>query len=501
MDRQQSPSKEPEIRFLLACPRSGSTLLMRIFAESSECAVTSRLVLTGNAQGSQDSLSPDLSILESPCRHVVFNKAKNMGKQFLICKEELGTNSQKGECLYDICLTPSIFKMTRPVFLIRDPIRVFDSWKHVGWTDAQSLIDCFTHIFRTLDQAPSHAISCLLYERLVQQPQNEVQRVCTRWGVPFSETMLDFRKPFGPSFIFPTDREEDMYCKKKLLGSSTTAEATSSVIPDVPPHSLLSNDEKDKLEEHLGRLYLRCWQDEVPRLRDVLLEKAWIGFDLDDTLHEFRKASSMATNEVLAIMSRQYNIPMPALKQKYSRVLQLKTANAFSDGKTSFDYRKERFSLVLEHFALSYDTQFMTLLLETYQATLSASLELKCGALGLLSTLKNVGKKIVVITEGPQDGQERTVEALGIGSYIDFLATTNHFGVSKTDGLFPKVLQHLGISSGDMAYIGDNVRRDMEPALSAGIFSIHFAESKNVSLNLVTPQINTLRKLQYIISG
>ncbi|OAA41887.1 Haloacid dehalogenase-like hydrolase [Beauveria brongniartii RCEF 3172] len=501
MDRQHSPSREPEIRFLIACPRSGSTLLMRIFAQSSECAATSRLVLTGNAQGSQDSFSPDLSILESPCRHVVFNKAKNVGKQFLICKEELGTNSQKGECLYDIFLTPSILELTRPIFLIRDPIRAFDSWKHVGWTDVQSLINCFTNIFRMHYQAPSHAISCVLYERLVQKPQNEVQRICARWGVTFSETMLDFKKPFGPSFIFPTDREEDMYCEKKLLGLSTTVEATSSVIPDVPPHSLLSNDEKDKLEEHLGRLYLRCWEGEVPRLRDVLLEKAWIGFDLDDTLHEFRKASSMATDEVLAIISGQYDIPMPALKQEYSRVLQLKTANAFSDGKTSFDYRKERFSLVLEHFSLPSDTHFMTLLLETYEATLSTSFELKCGALGLLSTLKNMGKKIVVITEGPQDAQERTVEALGIGSYIDFLATTNHFGVSKTAGLFTKVLEHLGISSGDMAYIGDNVQRDMEPALSAGIFSIHFTESKNVSLNLVPPQINTLRKLQYIISG
>src|ERR1700760_3899949 len=38
-------SMEPQIRFLIACPRSGSTLLMRIFAESPDCAVSSRLIL------------------------------------------------------------------------------------------------------------------------------------------------------------------------------------------------------------------------------------------------------------------------------------------------------------------------------------------------------------------------------------------------------------------------------------------------------------------------
>ncbi|KAJ3485481.1 hypothetical protein NLG97_g6808 [Lecanicillium saksenae] len=501
MDRKHAPSKEPEIRFLVACPRSGSALLMRIFAESSECAVTNRLVLAGNAQGSADSRCPDLSILESPCHHVVFKTAKDLGKQFIICTEELGSNGHKSAVVCEPCPTPSIYAVTRPVFLIRDPIRVFDSWKHVGRTDAQSLVDRFANIFRMLDQAPSRGASCLLYERLVQQPQDEVQRICARWGVPFSEAMLEFKKPFGSSFIFPTDREEATYCQEKALGLFTTIEAASSIIPDAPPHNLLSNDEKDAIEEQLGRLYLRCWDNEVPKLRAVLLEKAWVGFDLDDTLHEFRRASSTATDQALAKISGAYNIPMPELNQEYAKILQLKTANAFSDGKTSFDYRKERFSLVLERFSLPYDAHFMHFLLETYETAISASLELKCGALGLLSTVKNMGKKIAVITEGPQDAQERTVKALGIDGYIDFLATTNHFGVSKTAGLFVKVLQHLGISPGYMAYIGDSAQRDMEPALSAGIFSVHLDESRNVSLSSTPPRINTLRKLQYIISG
>ena len=84
-------------------------------------------------------------------------------------------------------------------------------------------------------------------------------------------------------------------------------------------------------------------------------------------------------------------------------VLKMKTANAFSDGKTSFDYRKERFASVLTHFFLSQDDQFMFELLESYEANHMASLELKCGTLDLLSIIKDIGKKIVVITEDPQD--------------------------------------------------------------------------------------------------
>lgn len=66
--------------------------------------------------------------------------------------------------------------------------------------------------------------------------------------------------------------------------------------------------------------------------------------------------------------------------------------------------------------------------------------------------------------------------------YIEFLATTEYFGVAKTAGLFPRVLDHLGIPPGDIAYVGDNEQRDIKPALAEGIFSVHFAEIKHVSL-------------------
>lgn len=142
----------------------------------------------------------------------------------------------------------------------------------------------------------------------------------------------------------------------------------------------------------------------------------------------------------------------------------------------------------------------MVELLESYEATLMTSLELKCGAVELLSMIKDMGKKIVVITEGPQDAQERTVKGHSIEGYIDFLATSSYFGVVKTGGLFPRVLAHLGVSPDDMANINDNEQRDMKPALAEGIYLIHLAEIEGVSLNTMPPRINTLRILQCILS-
>ena len=344
-------------------------------------------------------------------------------------------------------------------------------------------------------------MSCLVYKRLIQEPKTEIERICVRWGIPFSESMLTFNYPFGSAFTFSNDRERDIYCERKPLGLFKTVEISSTVQLDVPYHNLLSNAEKDNVEEHAGFLYVRYWEDDILRLRAILTERTWIGFDLDDILHEFHRSSRIATNRVLAEISKRHGTPISALKDEYSMVLKMKTANAFSDGKTSFNYRRERFASVLSHFSLPQDDQFIFNLLELYEAKLIASLELKCGALDLLSLIKDMGKKIIVITEGPQDAQERAVRGLGIDGFIDFLATTTHFGVAKTDGLFPRVLEHLCVTSGDIVYIGDNEERDMKPALAEGIFSIHLAEMKHVSFNTIPPKINTLRKLQYILSN
>lgn len=236
------------------------------------------------------------------------------------------------------------------------------------------------------------------------------------------------------------------------------------------------------------------------RFRNALLQKSWFGFDLDDTLHEFRRASHKATTATLESISNRSDIPVLELKPAYDQILKDKTKTAFTDGKTSFDYRRERFTALLSHFSISYEKENMPKLLDLYEDTLTASLELKGGATALLSSLRGLGKRIVIMTEGPQDAQERTVRALGLEPYIDFLATTNRFGCAKTTGLFARVMDHLDIAADDIVFIGDSWQRDMEPAMAEGILSIHLDESKTTDLGVSPPVIASLSELQQILN-
>ncbi|XWX01536.1 hypothetical protein V2A60_009564 [Cordyceps javanica] len=248
--------------------------------------------------------------------------------------------------------------------------------------------------------------------------------------------------------------------------------------------------------------------DEKQTLSAALAKVTWVGFDLDDTLHEFRRASAAAATDALRLISEQYGADMDALQACYARVLRSKTAAAFSDGRRSEDYRRERFASVLEGLSLVRGdddpdevTEMTTRVVARYGATLERSLQRKPGALELLAALRARGKRIVVVTEGPQDGQEWTLRRLGLMTpppppaaaaaaaaaaesepepepepLVDVLATSNAFGVSKVDGLFERVLQHLGVPGNEVLFVGDSYERDVLPARRAGMLAVHYAE-------------------------
>ena len=80
----------------------------------------------------------------------------------------------------------------------------------------------------------------------------------------------------------------------------------------------------------------------------VLKTKTWFGFDLDDTLHCFRSASSTASLAVFSDIYERHNTPVTALANIYSAILKEKSGSAFTDNRTSTEYEKERFAALLE---------------------------------------------------------------------------------------------------------------------------------------------------------
>ncbi|KAJ9311933.1 hypothetical protein DTO271D3_7780 [Paecilomyces variotii] len=254
-------------------------------------------------------------------------------------------------------------------------------------------------------------------------------------------------------------------------------------------------------QHQVGDLSLEAYGSNLDDIQKALSSKTWFGFDLDDTLHEFRKASASASSAVFkAIRNENPNIRIEDLDTTYRDILRSKTAGAFTDGRTSTEYRRERFSHLLQVHGIAPSEDYINRLLAIYQNSLRNSLRLKTGALQLLQRLKTLDKKVIVVTEGPQDAQEWTVSELGLRSYIDILITTNEIGKSKIDGLFPIVLDKYNISALDIVYVGDSEQRDIFPARAAGIMTVLYDERSDCRFeNAEVFRLNSLLKLKYLV--
>jgi putative hydrolase of the HAD superfamily len=201
---------------------------------------------------------------------------------------------------------------------------------------------------------------------------------------------------------------------------------------------------------------------------------------LDDTLHEFRLASSNASEAVFTIIVQKHSdldLTVGILKTAYNHILKQNTANAFTDKKTSTQYRRERFAALLRGQSIVPNDEFLDELAARYQSALKSALRLKPGAIEVLQHLRSQKKKILIITEGPRDAQEWTIEQLGLKEYVDILVTSSEVGKSKVDGLFEHVLSRYHIKPEEMIFVGDNVVRDVWAAEKAGILSVLFDEN------------------------
>jgi hypothetical protein len=181
---------------------------MRIFAENETCAVTSRLVFMDN-QEHHLGFKPDYSIFTDPQNHPVVTAARAAKKKYLINKDGLGHDRRKHECGYDLFPDAVDYLAVKPAVLFWDPVRIFDSWKAMGWGDLGSLTLCMAKLEQMLEYGASFPI---IYERFVLHPETETRALCSWWNVPFEDTMLSFQKT-SADFPFHGDRERAIYCE------------------------------------------------------------------------------------------------------------------------------------------------------------------------------------------------------------------------------------------------------------------------------------------------
>ncbi len=206
----------------------------------------------------------------------------------------------------------------------------------------------------------------------------------------------------------------------------------------------------------------------------------WIWFDLDDTLHDFGVASKKAMADVFGLLSSETGLPLTEVQQNYREALQRQSVFEFADGRTSHEYRSERFLGAIGQTAPGdeFTRGLIEEALSNYEKNYMESLQLKPFALKTLQALKEEGFSLAILTDAPEDAQDRVIKKLGIEAYFDSIFTSGGMRASKRTGLYSKVIERLDVQQEQVVMIGNSLASDVVPALAAGIEAIWFNDIK-----------------------
>ncbi|MBM3293699.1 MAG: noncanonical pyrimidine nucleotidase, YjjG family [Candidatus Aminicenantes bacterium] len=188
-------------------------------------------------------------------------------------------------------------------------------------------------------------------------------------------------------------------------------------------------------------------------------------FDADDTLFDYSRAERTALRACLREFGLK--IGLAACVEAYRRHNR-DMWRAFERGEvTQGTLRVERFRRLAAEFGI--DGLPLEKIGLYYLEALAGQPQLLPGA---LTTVRALAKKfpLALITNGIASVQRRRFSASPITRYFQAVVISEEAGMAKPDPrIFEPALRTIGVSAGDVLYVGDSVTSDMAAARNAGM--------------------------------
>jgi putative hydrolase of the HAD superfamily len=110
---------------------------------------------------------------------------------------------------------------------------------------------------------------------------------------------------------------------------------------------------------------------------------------------------------------------------------------------------------------------------DAYSAEREESASLVPGAISTLDRLKKQDIRLALVTNGGVEIQRGKINKFALEPFFDFILVEGEFGTGKPDfRVFNHVLKILNVRAGDAWMVGDDLKRDIAPCLSLGIYTV-----------------------------
>ncbi len=211
-------------------------------------------------------------------------------------------------------------------------------------------------------------------------------------------------------------------------------------------------------------------------------------FDIDDTLYDYKAANLRTLPIVGEYAADLLDVDPEQFLSVYQEVMERQFAE-HSDT-AGCHSRTIRFQLVLERLGLPL--RYAPKLNDFYWHELIDDIEPEPYVTELIQGLKERGIRLGVGTDMTAEWQIRKLEQLGLIDYMDFIVTSEEAGVEKPEyGVFRLAADKAGCELSECLFIGDNLKKDVQGALDAGMSALWYqpdtAKATNVSNVKSTP--------------
>ncbi len=191
-------------------------------------------------------------------------------------------------------------------------------------------------------------------------------------------------------------------------------------------------------------------------------------FDLDDTLVDDVQATASAAKALFRHYQPEQQAEafahwQRALKKYYPDFLQAKISAA------EMRQARAREALQMPQLSDSEAEQAFEYFMQQY----IAATQLYAESLACLEQLRQQGWRLALVSNGPEDMQQRKVAAAGLNPYFEFVLTAEAAGAAKPKAaIFQQAAQRAQVALSQCCYIGDNLTNDAQGAAAAGMQSI-----------------------------
>lgn len=213
-------------------------------------------------------------------------------------------------------------------------------------------------------------------------------------------------------------------------------------------------------------------------------------FDIDNTLYDFDEANLYAMGAVREYCRHSLGLAEPQFQEYYQKAWDMEMERIGSDT-AAIHNRLIRFQCMMELLNHPIFPHAKVLCCKYWDAVLAHTKPFP-GIVELFQNLKAKQIRIGVGTDMTAYIQYRKLEVLGLSPYVDMVVTSEEAGVEKPHPKFFEIcVEKAKCLAEECVFIGDNLKKDVNGAITAGLQGIWYTMGKEPEQGLPFPVIRS----------